>query len=65
MAYDEKLAKRIEEIIKCKKGFTSKEMFGGVGYMLKGNMCIGVHKNELNKWFELALEFVKELPPKK
>ena len=47
MAYDEALSKRIDQFIKKKKGFTRKEMFGGVGYLLKGNMCIGVHKNDL------------------
>jgi len=47
MAYDESLSKRIDEIIKRKKGFTRKEMFGGIAYMLNGNMCVGVHKSEL------------------
>jgi hypothetical protein len=47
MAYDESLSKRIDELIKGKKGFTRKEMFGGVGYLLNGNLCVGVHKDEL------------------
>ena len=47
MAYDEALSKRIDQFIKNKKGFTRKEMFGGVGYLLHGNMCIGVHKKDL------------------
>jgi hypothetical protein len=47
MAYDELLAKRIDELIKGKKGFSRKQMFGGVGYMYNGNMCVGVHKDEL------------------
>jgi len=47
MAYDEVLAKRIEGLIKGKKGFTHKEMFGGIAYLFNGNMCVGVHKNEL------------------
>jgi hypothetical protein len=47
MAYNELLAKRIEELIKGKKSFTRKEMFGGTGYLLNGNMCVGVHKDEL------------------
>jgi TfoX-like protein len=47
MAYDESLSKRIDELIKGKKGFTCKEMFGGIAYLLNGNMCVGVHKNEL------------------
>lgn len=47
MAYDEFLSKRIDELIKGKRGFTRKEMFGGIAYLLNGNMCVGVHKNEL------------------
>jgi hypothetical protein len=47
MAYDESLSKRINELVKSKKGFTHKEMFGGIAYLLNGNMCVGVHKNEL------------------
>jgi hypothetical protein len=47
MAYNEAIAKRIEELIKGNKGFTKKEMFGGVGYLFNGNMCVGVHKDEL------------------
>ena len=47
MAYDQSLAKRIDGIVKGKKGFTSKEMFGGIGYLLNGNMCVGVFKDDL------------------
>ena len=47
MAYDEFLSKRIDELIKGKRGFARKEMFGGIAYLLNGNMCVGVHKDEL------------------
>lgn len=47
MAYDESLAKRIDELVKGKKGFVHKTMFGGIAYLLNGNMCTGVHKDEL------------------
>jgi len=47
MAYDEVLAKRIEKLMKKKGGFSKKEMFGGIGYMIHGNMCSGVHKEYL------------------
>ncbi len=47
MAYNESLAKKIDELIKEKKGFSRKEMFGGIGYLINGNMCIGIHKDEL------------------
>jgi hypothetical protein len=47
MAYDESLAKRLDGLTKGKKGFSHKEMFGGIAYLLNGNMCVGVHKTEL------------------
>lgn len=47
MAYDENLAARIDELVEDNNHFTKKKMFGGVGYLYNGNMCIGVHKNEL------------------
>jgi TfoX/Sxy family transcriptional regulator of competence genes len=42
MAYDEKLAQRIREILKGKRGIIEKKMFGGIAIMRKGKMCCGV-----------------------
>lgn len=47
MAYNEKLAERLNALIKNKKGFSQKKMFGGVAFLLHGNMCFGVHKDKL------------------
>ena len=47
MAYNKTIAEGIDQLVKGKKGFTKKEMFGGLGYLFNGNMCIGVHKDEL------------------
>jgi TfoX/Sxy family transcriptional regulator of competence genes len=47
MAYDQKLASRLETLVKRRKGFTQKQMFGGVGFLLNGNICFGVYKNYL------------------
>ena len=47
MAYDLKLAERIREVIGKKKGLTEKEMFGGIAFMLKKKMFVGVVKDEL------------------
>ena len=47
MAFDEKLAERIRHKLGKKPGLTEKKMFGGVAFLLKGNMCCGVHKDEL------------------
>ena len=47
MPYDEKLAERIRAKLKSARGLTEKKMFGGVGFMVNGNMACGVHKQDL------------------
>jgi TfoX/Sxy family transcriptional regulator of competence genes len=47
MAYDENLASRIEDHIGNHPGLTSHKMFGGVGYMLQGNMAVGIRNDSL------------------
>jgi hypothetical protein len=47
MAYDETLASRIREINCSINGFSEKKMFGGICFLLHGNMCCGVLKEEL------------------
>ena len=47
MAYDENLATRIEGHIGEHPGMSSRKMFGGVGFMLQGNMAVGIHKDAL------------------
>ena len=47
MAYDEGLAQRIREEMGGLPGYTEKKMFGGVGYMLQGNMACGVNGPDL------------------
>lgn len=47
VAYDEKLADRVRQALSGRKGLTEKKMFGGVAFMLRGNMCCGVVKNDL------------------
>jgi hypothetical protein len=47
MAYDEKLAERIRAKLQGKRGLTEKKMFGGVGFLINGNMACGVHKQEM------------------
>jgi hypothetical protein len=47
MAYDEGLAYRVEELIGDMDGMEAKKMFGGVGYILNGNMAVGVSGNDL------------------
>ncbi len=47
MAYDEGLAQRIGDMLGEQPGLVEKKMFGGVGFMLHGNMACGVHKDSL------------------
>jgi hypothetical protein len=47
MPYDEKLEKRIDKVVSRWKSRSKKKMFGGICYLLKGNMCFGIHKEYL------------------
>ena len=47
MAYEETLAWRIRAVLKGKRGITERKMFGGVAFMLRGNMFVGVTANRL------------------
>ena len=47
MAFDERLADRIRSSLGRRKGLTEKKMFGGIAFLLNGNMCVGVHRSEL------------------
>src|SRR5688572_976079 len=47
MAFDETLAERIRGALGKRKGLTEKKMFGGIGFMLGGNMACGVHGEQL------------------
>ena len=43
MAYDEALAARMRAALKGTRGLMERQMFGGVAFLLNGNMCVGVH----------------------
>src|SRR5260370_1599901 len=47
MAFDEKLAGRIRKRLGKRAGLVEKTMFGGIAFLLNGNMCCGVHGAEL------------------
>jgi uncharacterized protein len=47
MAFDAKLAARLRKQLAKRPGLTEKQMFGGLAFLLHGNMCCGVHGNEL------------------
>lgn len=42
MAYDEQLAERVREELQADASFSERKMFGGLCFMLHGNMCAGV-----------------------
>jgi len=42
MAYDEDLADRIRELIAAQPGVEEKRMFGGLAFLINGNMSVAV-----------------------
>ena len=47
MAFDDALAARIRDCLAHKKNIEEKKMFGGIGFLLNGNILVGVWKNSL------------------
>lgn len=51
MPFDPGLAERLETVMTSHfadlSAITETRMFGGFGYMLNGNMCLGIHKETL------------------
>lgn len=47
MAFDEKLAKRVRMATSAERGIAEKQMFGGLCFLVHGNLCCGVDGNDL------------------
>lgn len=47
MAYNEKLNDRIREAMAAYDDVEERHMFGGICYMLKGKMCVGVAGDDM------------------
>ena len=63
MPYDEKLEARIKAITDDWEDVSSRKMFGGVCYLMHGNMVAGVWKEFLIlRLGEDAADFARELP---
>jgi TfoX/Sxy family transcriptional regulator of competence genes len=67
MAYDEGLAQRVREEMEALTGYEEKKMFGGIGFMLEGNMATGVIGEDLivrvgREEYETALEAPQARP---
>ena len=42
MAYPEAFAERVRDVVGGRSGVTEKKMFGGIGWMINGNMACGI-----------------------
>jgi TfoX/Sxy family transcriptional regulator of competence genes len=40
VAYDEQLAERLRELLRGEEGLTEKKMFGGLAFLINGNMSV-------------------------
>lgn len=47
MAYDEKLAQRVREVLKRRRGVHERKMFGGLAFLVNGHMACGVQSDDL------------------
>jgi len=47
VAYDEALADRVRAQLGDEPGLTERKMFGGIAWMLEGNMAVGLMKDGL------------------
>jgi TfoX/Sxy family transcriptional regulator of competence genes len=47
MAYDQALAQRVRGLLSRRRGLVERKMFGGVAFMIHGNMACGVLDDDL------------------
>ena len=47
MAFDQALADRVREVLAVQSDLSEKRMFGGIAFLLAGNMCCGVIEDDL------------------
>jgi TfoX/Sxy family transcriptional regulator of competence genes len=47
MPNETSLEQKVEDIVGPWDDLVKKRMFGGIGYLLKGNMCFGIYKEHL------------------
>ena len=45
MPYDEDLAHRLRQLLAAEDAITEKKMFGGLAFLLHGNMCVSASRN--------------------
>jgi TfoX/Sxy family transcriptional regulator of competence genes len=47
MAFDERLAERIRAVLPTAEPVTERRMFGGIAFMIRGNMAVGIIRDDL------------------
>ena len=47
MPYDQLLAERVRRALEARADMVEKAMFGGLAFMVSGNMCCGVNRDDL------------------
>ena len=47
MPSDADLVLRLRKLIECRSGIEEKRMFGGMAFLVGGNMCFGVYRDNL------------------
>jgi TfoX/Sxy family transcriptional regulator of competence genes len=59
MAYDEIFAERVRALIRDEAGYSERKMFGGICFMIDGNMACGVTGGNL--MLRLSVELAQEV----
>ena len=47
MAFNAELAERVRAAVKTRKGITEQRLFGGLGFLLNGNLLVAIWKESL------------------
>jgi hypothetical protein len=64
MPYSESLAERIRQVLGRQRGIEEKKMFGGIGFLLSGNMLVGVWQTSLISDRPLSIRRSDQDPPR-
>src|SRR5207245_11608505 len=46
MTYSEAQAARVRKALAGRKDITEQQLFGGIAFLLSGNMCVGIHGDD-------------------
>ena len=70
MAYDEGLAERIRTVLADQHGVVEKKMFGGIAFMVRGHMSVGIVMDVLmvrvgaERWIAHGVDYAASIPAK-